>query len=393
MMMRKNPSAKNQLDVSDYEDRLVEKRLEFLPEEYARSNEMKAAVHDAIETLPPQRREAVYLYYYSDMKQTEIAESMGISPESVPSMLAKARKNIKKALEDREGRKLARVRAFVFMPVLTRVFDYRARGVVTDAQVQGFIARCRVMLEAAPHAAPAGAEEDEARPGGPGQSAPTASAPRPAGRAVQNIATPVSGAVVLKDNDGNIMAGGGFLNGITESLIDSDNAVVQSTTADGGGAFAFSPVYIAYETEYALEAALPESGALAATPDNPYGRTLVRLTPGRGVSDAALYVTYTRAPDGSVTFLGGDCACGHVNPDSIVIDAGAYMTEQAWEIWNEDGGVVAAGTGAVIAPELQPLADGTYTVRYIHTNSIGSSEEIKKDFIIYSGPVTPDKFA
>lgn len=501
MMKRKNSMAKDLLNISDYENVILEKRLEFLPEKYAESNEAKELILGIIETLPPQRQEATRLYYYSDMQKGEIAEIMGISPNAVSSTIAKARKDIKRELEKRTGKKIEKVRGFVFAPVLTKVFDYQEQKMVPDGQVQNFIESCRVMLEAAPpmvagtvaaanaapHAAfgastffkvigvivagavitvsgtlyamnttgrqnaqdptsssvlkgespqllpgttdgdvdingtpenqpsPAGQEpgtDAAAGIGGPtgtgeaggeaaqteqaGSETPekTQQATNPPGNQTSTyIATPVSGALVLKDSAGNTMPGDGFLNGVSVSLIDAKGKTVASATAGSNGAFSFSPVSIAATTEYALEAALPESSGLAATHDNPQGRTIIRVAPGSGTSNAALYVTYTHPPDGSVVLYGGDCECGHVNPERIVInDSGVRSVSQSWQIL-KDGSAVMTGTGAAITSELQTLADGAYTLRYTHTNSVGNSEEIKKDFVIYSGPIEPNQFA
>ncbi len=49
----------------------------------------------AIEKLPPRQREVIFLKYYSDLSTQEIAETMGITPESVYKFIYKAIDNLK----------------------------------------------------------------------------------------------------------------------------------------------------------------------------------------------------------------------------------------------------------------------------------------------------------
>jgi hypothetical protein len=210
------------------------------------------------------------------------------------------------------------------------------------------------------------------------------------------VKTPVSGFIYLKDDAGTVIPrGGGQLNGVALSLVDADYKVVAQTTANPEGYFVFEPVGLRYVTEYILLATLPESGGLAATPENPKGQVLLTLEPGKGTDSAAIYVTYTHAPSGAVTLYGGDCACGHVNPGRAVISGGSSVR---WEIVRErDGSVVARGTSSVITTELQNLrnsgADGFYTIVSTIADQVGNEEVRKVSIQIYSGTIRPNQFA
>ncbi len=90
MTMRKKVTKKSHLTIKDYEESAVETRLEFLPEEYIESCEKREMLREIIDSLPMQRREATYLYYYSEMSHAEIAYVMGISSKTQSLTLCEA---------------------------------------------------------------------------------------------------------------------------------------------------------------------------------------------------------------------------------------------------------------------------------------------------------------
>ena len=56
----------------------------------------------AVMKLPRKLREAILLYYYSDMSTEEIAEALGIAQSSVSSRLQRSREKLRKLLEGRD---------------------------------------------------------------------------------------------------------------------------------------------------------------------------------------------------------------------------------------------------------------------------------------------------
>ena len=52
---------------------------------------MTAAIREAIGKLPPRQREAVWLFYFQDLKQHEIATIMQIQRGAVGALLFQAR--------------------------------------------------------------------------------------------------------------------------------------------------------------------------------------------------------------------------------------------------------------------------------------------------------------
>lgn len=250
--------------------------------------------------------------------------------------------------------------------------------------------------EAAGNGGSAGTGEtyDDTNQPDPGATESAADTPQPtnssAGQAVQYVSTPVSGSLYLKDHDDNVMPPGGYLSGITVSLIDANDGTVASTTTDNNGMFAFSPVSLAYTTEYVLQMTLPESSGLASTTDNPKGRIILSLAPGQGTNNASLYLTYNNPPIGDIVLSGGVCACGHVNPTRITVSGGGSVS---WKIIRQsDGGVVSAGTGADVTSATRGLPDGIYLIDSANTDSFGNIKVSKKDFQIYSGEIDPNLF-
>ena len=58
---------------------------------------------DAVCALSPERRAAVVLFYYEDMRVDEIAKALGVPQGTVKSRLSRARKQLKEMLCDKEG--------------------------------------------------------------------------------------------------------------------------------------------------------------------------------------------------------------------------------------------------------------------------------------------------
>lgn len=57
------------------------------------------ALHRALASLPPRQRMAISLKHFEDATQAEIAEAMGLSEEAVESLLARARRGLRQALQ------------------------------------------------------------------------------------------------------------------------------------------------------------------------------------------------------------------------------------------------------------------------------------------------------
>lgn len=72
----------------------------MLPEDYAASEEIKQILADTINSLNPDQRDAIYLYYYKNRSVSEIARQTGVNENTVKSRLSLARKYMERKLKD-----------------------------------------------------------------------------------------------------------------------------------------------------------------------------------------------------------------------------------------------------------------------------------------------------
>lgn len=63
------------------------------------ADETRVRVDQALKTLPERQRQALVLFHFEGMSQVEVGQAMGISDEAVESLLARARRQLKTALQ------------------------------------------------------------------------------------------------------------------------------------------------------------------------------------------------------------------------------------------------------------------------------------------------------
>ena len=71
----------------------------MLPEDFAVNKERAAQLKEVIDSLRPEVRSAVILYYYDDMSLTEVGKALGMNENAVKQKLFRARKTLKAKLE------------------------------------------------------------------------------------------------------------------------------------------------------------------------------------------------------------------------------------------------------------------------------------------------------
>ena len=71
----------------------------MLPEDYAENEDIKQILADTINSLNPDQRDAIYLFYYKNNSISEIAEQTGVSENTVKSRLSLARKYMERKLK------------------------------------------------------------------------------------------------------------------------------------------------------------------------------------------------------------------------------------------------------------------------------------------------------
>ncbi len=104
-------------------DDLKEENAEFIPDEALDRDDFKQTILSIIDTLSPEQRSAVMMYYFDEMSVAEIAEVQGVSEGTVKSRLNYARKAIKAAVEDYENKNNIKLHAIPFFPFLRFVFS------------------------------------------------------------------------------------------------------------------------------------------------------------------------------------------------------------------------------------------------------------------------------
>ena len=100
---------------NSYFDSIPDPDEKILPEAAADSGETRRLVLELVDQLPPEQRECVVLYYFSEFSVEEIARLQGCTENTVKSRLNYARKKLKDgvlALEARDG-----IRLHSFAPI------------------------------------------------------------------------------------------------------------------------------------------------------------------------------------------------------------------------------------------------------------------------------------
>ena len=100
-------------------DSLKDEDPASVPENVVIDNELKATVAAILETLPPEQRAAMTLYYYDDLSIAEIAEIQNVSEGTVKSRLNYGRKAVKAKVEEYEEKTGTKLHA-AFIPFLLK---------------------------------------------------------------------------------------------------------------------------------------------------------------------------------------------------------------------------------------------------------------------------------
>ncbi|MDA4630514.1 sigma-70 family RNA polymerase sigma factor, partial [Escherichia coli] len=70
------------------------------PEQSLSTRDESDQIKRALASLPDRQREAIVLQYYQEFSNIEAAQIMDISIEALESLLARARRNLRTALEE-----------------------------------------------------------------------------------------------------------------------------------------------------------------------------------------------------------------------------------------------------------------------------------------------------
>ena len=115
--------------------------IDVNPEMAADEKEVQRLVMEILDQLPEDQRMVVGMFYYEEMPVKDIAETLGVSENTVKSRLGYARKKIKEqVLElEKQGTKLYTVAPFVFFLYLLRRLESISVGVSEIQSLQNII--------------------------------------------------------------------------------------------------------------------------------------------------------------------------------------------------------------------------------------------------------------
>ena len=80
-------------------DKVPEQRVEARQHDVIEDAELSGRVDQALKQLPERQRLALTLFHFEGMSQSEIAHVMDISDDTVESLLARARRQLKVSLK------------------------------------------------------------------------------------------------------------------------------------------------------------------------------------------------------------------------------------------------------------------------------------------------------
>lgn len=147
---RKNAKQRVVLDINNFLESIEESKAEFLPQEFTESAEVKQAVLESIDRLPPRQREAVILHYYCGQTVNQVAEAMDIDHSSVSKHLSSAREKMRVELQKQIGKsKIPALSAFISAQVIDEILsgEFTEITAVDEASKQKLLLRCRESIK------------------------------------------------------------------------------------------------------------------------------------------------------------------------------------------------------------------------------------------------------
>ncbi|MDR1028774.1 MAG: sigma-70 family RNA polymerase sigma factor [Clostridiales Family XIII bacterium] len=375
-----------------------ERDRDVLPQAYAEDADGKEILRRIVSSLPPKRRETVLLYYYDGLSYTEIAEVTGVTVSTVSTNLLRAKESIREAYERYEkygrerqdgkngqngkgwGRKVKRgevmKESLGIFALLPEALREEAAVLVTDADI-AFLKEGTLSALANVQLSGAGGAVVSAGNGAATLKMLAVAAlitsltvtcvfmaldPVPTGRSEVAVReAPVTDAADEEAPDTTAPPAKETPDGYTETTtLAADEEIVP-------GDAPATP--IPQETVPTVPAPLPE-----------------RLNPVVPEPPATPEDT-----DLSVSFLEGDCSCGHVNPKEAFVSGRHAVGEIRWSIEGEaDGSVLYTGTGGRVSIPLAALAersgnDGVYILRFSVTDAEGHTRNAQRWFLVELG--------
>lgn len=125
-LRKKKPTLFSQMDTEDteFEEEIVDSSDSFNPDAVLDKNQTAEVVKEILYTLPEDQRLCVVLFYGQELKISEIADSLGVSENTVKSRLNYGKKKIKQEVEalEKKGTKLYGISIFAILPLIRFLF-------------------------------------------------------------------------------------------------------------------------------------------------------------------------------------------------------------------------------------------------------------------------------
>ncbi|MCM1273180.1 MAG: sigma-70 family RNA polymerase sigma factor [Clostridium sp.] len=99
-----------------------------LPEDILESKTMQGMIRNMVDSLPEDYKQVIIAYYFDECKIDEIAETLGISPNTVKTRLSRARKRLQTSIERMEKEQGIRLHSVSAAPVLLLLFHLEAEA-------------------------------------------------------------------------------------------------------------------------------------------------------------------------------------------------------------------------------------------------------------------------
>lgn len=122
--------TKEDEDGEEVEIEFADENETFAPDKALDYEETKRLLREIIDSLPEEQSLCVLMYYVQDMSVAEIAETLGVSQNTVKSRLNYGRKKIKDGVEtlEKKGTKLYGISGLALIPFLRWMFTDGATG-------------------------------------------------------------------------------------------------------------------------------------------------------------------------------------------------------------------------------------------------------------------------
>lgn len=136
---------------SDEAVEFADDRVENLPEEVIDQRETARLMEEILDSLSPEQRAVIVMFYYEQMSVKQIAQDLGVNENTVKSRLLHGRRQVETAVKglEKKGTKLYGLAPIPFLLVLCRGWEVQAAPVqalgALDGILRGFYAGAGAM--------------------------------------------------------------------------------------------------------------------------------------------------------------------------------------------------------------------------------------------------------